>query len=165
MFRSSMHFRYSRIIMNVTKSVLDCNNSVSIAGGGAGGCANTDVVNDDKSNDFQRKSVNQRNNRFCPFFNISMNSGEKMGNSHGHHHHHHHHHGSTVNSFKVFLILESYLNVCYFLFLVPFRFSKNHRGVYHVKTNILQQVDYFLGNFYFKPGPFYYLQVPILGFL
>lgn len=46
-----------------------------------------------------------------------------------------------TNNFKVFLLLEAYLNLCYFLFLIPFRIAKDSRGVYQVTTNVIQQVN------------------------
>lgn len=46
-----------------------------------------------------------------------------------------------VNCFKVFLLLEAYLNLCYYLFLIPFRIAKDDGGVYKVVTNTAQQVS------------------------
>lgn len=46
-----------------------------------------------------------------------------------------------TSNFKVFLLLEAYLNLCYYLFLIPFRIAKDSRGVYHVRTNVIQQVN------------------------
>ncbi|CAL8144784.1 unnamed protein product [Orchesella dallaii] len=42
--------------------------------------------------------------------------------------------------FHVFLLLEKFLNVCFFILLVPFRIVKNSQGFYERRRNIFQQI-------------------------
>ncbi|CAL8144754.1 unnamed protein product [Orchesella dallaii] len=44
------------------------------------------------------------------------------------------------STFHVFILLEPFLNVCFFLLLIPFRIVKNSQGFYERKRNLIQQI-------------------------
>ncbi|CAL8144760.1 unnamed protein product [Orchesella dallaii] len=42
-------------------------------------------------------------------------------------------------AFKLLILLETFLNVCFFLLLVPFRIGRNSQGFFETKRNCIQQ--------------------------
>ncbi|CAL8139196.1 unnamed protein product [Orchesella dallaii] len=47
---------------------------------------------------------------------------------------------SSSFKFHVFLLFQPFLNVCYFTFLTPFRFTRDPKGYYNLQTNPVQQI-------------------------